>query len=82
MLYLNPAYSRVHAFARLDMQSARREIKYEGIDFKEMNKKIQANIQQLEIGQKTNAAVVRCIRDFYVEPGSNFTDDERRDFYK
>jgi hypothetical protein len=80
MLYMNPGYSAVHAFARQDIQSASREIKYEGISFKEMNKKIQANIQQLEIGKKTNAAVVRCIRDFYVEPGSNFTDDEIIDF--
>jgi hypothetical protein len=82
MLYMNPAYSAVHAFARLDMQIASREIKYEGISFKEMNEKIQANIQQLEIGKKTNAAVVGCIRDFYVEPGSNFTDDEMMDFFE
>jgi hypothetical protein len=69
MVYMNPAYSAVHAFALLDMQTASREIKYEGIGFKEMNKKIEANIQQLEIGKKTNAAVVRCIRDFSVGPG-------------
>jgi hypothetical protein len=70
MLYMNPAYSAVLAFGRQDIQSASREIKYEGISYKEINKKMQSDIQQLEIGKKTNATVVGCIRDYYVGPGS------------
>lgn len=81
MLYMNPAYSAVFAFGRQDLQSASREIKYEGISYKELNKKMQADIQQLELGKKTNATVTRCIRDYYIEPGSDFTDDEMMDFF-
>lgn len=76
MLYMNPAYSAVHDFGLQDIQSATREIKYEGIRYKEMSKKMQADIHQLEIEKKTNATVMQCIRDYYVEPGSEFTDDE------
>lgn len=74
MLYMNPAYSAIFFFARQDLISASREIKYEGIRYKEMNKKMQADIQQLELGKKTNATVTRCIRDYYVLPGSDFND--------
>ena len=73
MLYMNPAYSAVFSFGRQDLQSASREIKYEGISYKEMNKKIQADIQQLEIGKKTNATVTRCIREYYIEPGNDYS---------
>jgi len=47
-----------------------------------MNKKMQADIQQLEAEKKTNATVVRCIQDYYVEPGSEFMDDEMMDFFE
>ena len=79
MVYMNPAYSAVFAFGGLDLQSAIRKIKYEGINYKEMNKKMQADIQQLELGKKTNATVVRCIRDYYIEPGSDITNDGMMD---
>lgn len=81
MLYMNPAYTAIFDFGRQDVQSASREIKYEGIRFKEMNKKLQADIQQLETGKKTNATVTRCIRDYYIEPGSEFIDDERMNIF-
>jgi hypothetical protein len=76
MLYMNPAYSAVLTVGLLDLQSASRKIRYEGISYKEMNKKMQAEIQQLETGKKTNATVLGCIRDYYIEPGSEFIDDE------
>lgn len=76
MLYMNSAYSAILPFGRKDLQSASREIKYAGLSYKEINKKIQTDIQQLETGKKTNATVSRCIRDYYIEPGSEFNDDE------
>jgi len=81
MLYMNPAYSAILEFGRQDIQNASREIKYLGISYKEMNKKMQTDIQQLEIGKKTKAAVIQCIRDYYVEPGSEFIDDEMFDLF-
>jgi hypothetical protein len=76
MVYINPAYSAVHNLALQDLQSASRQIKYLGISYKETNKKMQSDIEQLELGKKTNTTVTRCIRDYYIEPGSEFIDDE------
>lgn len=80
MLYMNPAYSAIYSFGRQDLNSASREIKYEGIGYKEMNTKIKADLQQLEMGKRTNATVVRCIREYYEEPVDDFIEDEDYNF--
>jgi hypothetical protein len=76
MLYMNPAYSAIFLFGREDLQSASRQIKYEGLDYKEMNTKIKADIQQLETGKRTNATVVRCIKEYFEEPVDDFIDHD------
>jgi len=72
MLYMNPAYSAIFSFGRQDLKSASREIKYEGFAYKEMNAKIKADIEQLGMGKRTNATVVRCINEYYEEPVDDF----------
>ncbi|OQP51966.1 hypothetical protein A4H97_25425 [Niastella yeongjuensis] len=72
MLYMNPAYSAIFSFGRQDLKSASREIKYEGFAYKEMNAKLKADIQQLEMGKRTNATVVRCIREYYEDSIDEF----------
>ena len=74
MLYTNPAYSAIFSFGRQDLKSASREIKYEGFAYQEMNTKLKADIQQLEMGKRTNATVVQCIREYYKDP-VNYDDN-------
>ena len=76
MLFLNPLFSAVVAYRNQDIQIAIQEIKREGRSYKELNKKIQTDLHQLEHGPKTYAPVMQCIRDYYVEPGRNFNDEE------
>lgn len=72
MLYFNPAFSAVACYRHENVHVAHTQIKREGRNYYELNKKIQSDIYQLEHGTKTKATVIQCIRDYYNEPGNDF----------
>ncbi|OQP66149.1 hypothetical protein [Niastella populi] len=80
MLYLNPAFSAVADFRFANVHVAATEIKRQGRHYYEVNKKLQTDLNQLEHGTKTKAAVLQCIRDYYSEPGNDFFDEDMLDF--
>lgn len=75
MLHSNPAYSDIGEFCDQDINIALREIKKEGLTYKEINKNILSTIHQLENGTRTNATITQFIRDYYVDPEENFFMD-------
>jgi hypothetical protein len=81
MLFLNPTFSAVIVYRYQSLQNAFQEIKHQGKSYKELNKKIQTDIHQLEHGPKTYAPVIQCIRNYYTEPGRDFIDEERMNFF-
>ena len=81
MLFLNPAFSAVAVYRHQSIQNAILEIKHEGNRYKWLSKKIQTDIHQLEHGTKVYAPVMQCIRNYYVEFGSHFIDEEMMDFF-
>lgn len=76
MLYVNPAFSAVSIFSHLNTDIASREIKAEGKNYSQFNKKLQSDINRLEHGTKVYATVMECIREYYEIPGGHFADED------
>lgn len=76
MLHVNPVFSAVSVFSHLNTDIASREIKAEGKNYSQFNKKLQSDINRLEHGTKVYATVMECIREYYEIPGGHFADED------